>query len=113
MHELAIIEDMFRIILKIADENRLERIDRVTMEIGEYRQIDPSVFRFAFEAAREGTIASDARLDIEFQTVEMRCEECGNSFSIENFIFKCPRCRSGDLHIIKGMDIFIKSIEGE
>jgi Zn finger protein HypA/HybF involved in hydrogenase expression len=62
MHEETF-RGLFRIILKIADENRLKRIDKVTMEIGEYRQVSPTAFRFAFEAAREGTIASHAMLE--------------------------------------------------
>jgi hydrogenase nickel incorporation protein HypA/HybF len=113
MHELAIIEETFRIILKIAGENQLERINSVTMEIGEYRQVDPSIFRFAFDASKAGTIASDARLDIEFQPLEMKCDGCGNIFPVKKSTYKCPRCGNGRLQAVKGMDIFIKNIEGE
>jgi hydrogenase nickel incorporation protein HypA/HybF len=113
MHELAIIEETFRVILKIADENLLERINKVTMEIGEYRQVDPSVFRFAFDAAKEGTIASGALLEIECQPLEMKCAGCNNIFSVRKSHYKCPRCGDRRLQAVKGMEIFIKTIEGE
>ena len=113
MHELAIIEETFRVILKIAHENRLEKIDGVTMEIGEYRQVDPSIFKFAFDAAREGTIASEAWLDIEIQPLQMQCEGCDNTFYVKKSLYKCPRCGDSNLRTVKGLDIFIKSIEGE
>ncbi len=74
------VEDVFRIILGVAAENKINRIDNVNLVIGEYLQVKPDIFKFAFEAAKEGTIASSAKLNLEVQPVELKCETCDNVF---------------------------------
>ncbi len=103
---------MFRIILNVAGENKLRRIDKVNVVIGEYLQIKPSLFEFAFEAAKEGTIAAGADLNIELQPVELECEQCGQTFLLREIRYKCRFCGSGRIEIIKGKELFIKSLEG-
>lgn len=107
------VEDVFRIILGVAAENSLSRIDRVNVVIGEYLQVKPSLFEFAFDAAKDGTIASGAELQIELQPVELKCGECGRTFLLKELSYKCRFCGSGQLEIVKGRDLFIKSLEGE
>ncbi len=113
MHEIAMVEDVFRIIMRVAGENNISRIDRVDIVIGEYLQIKPSLFEFAFESAREGTIASAACLNLETRMVELRCTGCRQLFLLKDLKYSCPRCGSGALEITDGRDIYIKSIEGE
>ena len=113
MHEIAIVEDVYRIILAVASENRISRIDRVNIVIGEYLQVKPSLFEFAFEAAGTGTVASGARLNIEIQPVELKCRDCGNLFILKDLKYKCPACAGSLLDIMKGKEMYIKSIEGE
>ncbi len=113
MHEIVIVEDVFRIILGVAHQNRISRIEKVQLVVGEYLQVKPSLLKFAFEAAKEGTIASGAGLYIEFQPVEFKCEKCGNIFLHKGLKYECPVCRGSGLEIINGRDIYVKSIEGE
>jgi len=113
MHEIAMVEDVFRIITGVAAENHISRIDRVNVVIGEYLQVKPSLFEFAFEAVREGTVASHAVLNITMQPVELKCEECGKLFLLKELEYSCPFCGSGQLDIVNGKELYIKSIEGE
>lgn len=113
MHEIAMVEDMFRIILKVADDNHINRIDRVNIVIGEYLQIKPSLFEFAFESAKEGTIASGAELNLFTRQVRLKCKQCTQSFLLSDLKYSCPDCGGGELDIVDGKDIYIKSIEGE
>ena len=113
MHEIAIVSDMFRIINEVSEEQNLKRIDKVYFSVGKMMQIVPDLFRFAFDAAKEGTIAENAGLEIEFLPVRMKCNLCGSEFEIKNNIFKCPECKSVDLELTQGKELFIKSIEGE
>lgn len=113
MHETAIVEDMFRIILEVAEKEKLSRIDKVHFSIGKMMQVVPELFRFAFESAREDTIAEQAELEIEFVPVKMRCRKCGHEFFVEDQHFYCQKCRSTDLDLIQGKELLIKTIEGE
>ena len=107
------VEDMFRIIMGVAAENKISRIDRVNIVIGQYLQVKPSLFQFAFEAAGSGTIAEGASLHLEIRPVELRCSDCSQLFFLNDLKYVCPRCSSSDLEIVDGRDIYIKSIEGE
>jgi hydrogenase nickel incorporation protein HypA/HybF len=113
MHEVAIVEDMFRIILEVAEKEKLSRIDRVHFRIGKMMQVVPDLFRFAFDSAKEDTIARDAELEIEYVPVKMQCRRCGHEFLVENQSFYCPECESSDLDLIQGRELLIQSIEGE
>ena len=113
MHELAIVSDMFRIIHEGSEEQKLKRIDKVYFAIGKMMQVVPDLFRFAFDSAKEDTIAANAELEIEFLPVKMQCEDCKNEFTVEHNIFKCPECQSVNLDLIQGKELYIKSIEGE
>ena len=113
MHETAIVEDMFRIIGEVARKENLSRIDKVHFSIGEMMQVVPDLFRFAFDAAKENTIAREAELEIEFLPVKMRCKSCGQEFVIKKQHFYCDACGNSDLDMVQGREMLIKSIEGE
>lgn len=113
MHETSIVEDMFRIILEVAEKERLSRIDKVHFRIGKMMQVVPELFRFAFDSAKEDTIAGHADLEIEYVPVKMGCRYCGHEFFVENQSFYCPKCQSSELDLIQGKELLITSIEGE
>jgi hydrogenase nickel incorporation protein HypA/HybF len=113
MHEVSIVNDLFRIILDVSEREKLSRVDKVHFQLGEMLQVVPELFRFAFDSAKEDTIAADADLEIEFVPVKMRCRSCGHEFEVEEQSFYCPACNGADLDLLEGKELFIKSIEGE
>ena len=113
MHEVSIVNDLFRIVLDVAEKERLSRVDKVHFQLGGMMQIVPRLFRFAFDAAKEGTIAEQAELEIEFLPVKMKCRHCACAFDPEKDHYSCPQCGGTDLDLMQGKELFIKSIEGE
>lgn len=113
MHEVAIVSDMFRIIDEVAKKEKLTRIDKIYFSIGKMLQVVPDLFRFAFDSAKEHTIASDAEIEIEFLPVRMRCVDCSYEFEVEEHKFCCPNCEGTNLDLIQGKELLIKSIQGE
>ncbi len=113
MHEIAMVEDVLRIVEEVAGENGMNRIDKVNVVIGEYLMVKPSLFEFAFMAAREGTRAAGAGLTIETEKVKLECPGCRHRYSPPNINFNCPRCSNPSPLIIKGKEMYVKSIEGD
>lgn len=113
MHEVSIVNDMFRIVLDVAEKENLSRIDKVRFQLGRMLQVVPELFRFAFDSAKAGTLADQAELEIEFLPVKMRCKECGHAFEVNQDVYSCPQCNGVDLDLLQGKELFIKSIEGE
>ncbi len=85
---------------------------KVNISFGQMIQIVPDIFEFAFRETVKNSIAQDAVIVIEILPVKMRCKNCGNDFQVKENCFACNICSSGDLEIIHGKELFIKSIEG-
>lgn len=113
MHELAMVQNMFHIIMEVADQNQLRKITRVNFEVGEMQHIVPEYFRFAFEATKENTIASEAELHLSFIPIKLQCTVCKHAFTINDDAFVCPHCQGTDLELMSGNELLIKSIEGD
>jgi len=75
--------------------------------------VDPDTMYFAFNAAKENTLASEAELEMEFVEVTAKCKECGHQFGIEDATFSCPNCGSIDIAVNTGKELIIESIEGD
>ena len=105
--------DLFRIVLDVAEKEKLSRIDKVHFQLGRMMQVVPELFRFAFDSAKVDTIAEQADLEIEFLPVKMKCRQCGHAFEVGQDEFYCPHCKGVDLDLLQGKELFIKSIEGE
>lgn len=65
MHEFSIIQNLFSIIAKEAAQNHINHINKVTVHIGELRQLVPDFLQFAFTTIAQGTISEGAQLNIE------------------------------------------------
>jgi len=99
--------------MDVAEKENLSRIDKVHFQLGRMLQVVPEMFRFAFDAAKAGTIAGEANLEIEFLPVMMTCKQCGYEFEVKQDEYSCPHCNGADLDLLQGKELFIKSIEGE
>lgn len=113
MHELTIIKNVFDIIIDAAEKEKLEKITKVNFVVGKMNQIVPDMLQFAFNSVAEGTIAEKACLEIETILIEMKCNQCNNEFIVQDHLYFCPECGSFDLKMLKGKELYIKSIEGD
>ena len=113
MHEVSIVNDLFKVLMDVSEKEGLHRIDKVNFTIGKMMHIVPEFFEFAFDSAKENTIAAEASIEIEYLPIKMRCENCHAEFTVDNNTFVCPDCRSTNLTLIQGKELVIKSIEGE
>lgn len=136
MHEWALAES---VICTISDEiikNKLNRISRVIVKIGELQQIDLDIFRFALDtvlASCEPTV-EEGSIILETELSTLKCNVCENEWAfgeniknmpgdeaeaihfipeIAHTYMRCPACGSPDFKINKGRGVWIESIEGE
>lgn len=113
MHELTLIQNIFTTILNVAADNQLKRITRVTLHVGQLRQVVPDFLQFAFTTTAKNTIAENAVLQIEHVPVTIMCQTCHKKSTVEENIYICPLCQSTKLEILSGKEIIIANIEGE
>ena len=128
MHEWAISENLLNHALARAAKEGVSKISRIGIEVGELRQADPDILRFALEQLKKETIAESAQVDVVRIPASFSCRHCGNRWDfseekqrltsemgsdnpvhyVPDFIYvfmRCPRCDSPDFEIISGRDI--------
>jgi len=114
MHELGIIQNIFKVVEETAVANNLSKISKVYLKVGKLRQVVPEFLQFAFATVTKDTIAEDAELVIEIVPVVLQCKACGNKFVEKSDLpLECTVCGSTDLKIVEGKEIVLDSIEGD
>jgi hydrogenase nickel incorporation protein HypA/HybF len=113
MHEISIAGDLSEIVLEVAGNEKLTKVTKVNICFGQLIQIVPDLFISAFGEIVKYTVAKDAEVEIEIIKIKLACKKCKHEFLPVKNKFVCNRCGSGDIDIIKGKELFIKSIEGD
>ena len=113
MHEVAIMTEALRMAEDAAKSAGASRVLKIRLRIGSLSGVVPDALSFAFDVAREGTLAADATLEIERVPAVCWCETCRAEFDAPDFFNECPRCHnlSGDLR--RGRELDIAAVELE
>ncbi len=111
MHELSLIEAVVYSVEERSRDGAWGRVTKVTLKIGEMRQVIPEILQFSFSVASEGTSMEGAELVIIELPLERRCRSCGISWG--GVSSRCPGCGNGDSETVSGMELEIESVEVE
>ena len=111
MHEMGIAESLVNELVGLLKKNKGARIETVNIELGPLAGIDAEALDFAFTFAAEDTPAKGAKLVLEKLPLMTECLDCGKSAESKLGDLKCEFCGSGNVKIIKGREMIIKSVE--
>jgi len=109
MHELAITDSVLNQSIAEARKQHAVAINRIKLRIGEGMSIVPECMQFYFETIRKGTLAANAKLEIETVPVKVVCPKC--RVEIKDLNPTCT-CRAG-AEIVSGQDLSIEYIDIE
>ena len=113
MHEIAVAESILDIAQTEARRRSAVSIRRIKIQLGEFTTIVREALEFAFEAVRQGTIASEAVLDIEIIPTVVDCVICcAITIPEKTLSLICSQC-GFPLRIISGEELRIEYIEIE
>lgn len=112
MHELSLMQNLFKMIDTHSREHRLKKISRVVVRVGELACVSPDALEFAFDAISPGTIAERAEFVIEQISARSRCTVCGHEFSAGVTARVCPECGEPAI-FIEGRELYLQTLEGD
>lgn len=135
MHEYALAQAVVSATLATADVERMDRVLRIDVHVGQLQHISRETFDDAlakFLPTADPRLAS-TKVVVTIQLARFRCRPCGNRFTLEDagrqdartqeaihFVpelahafLKCPGCESPDFDIESGRGVSIAHIEGE
>ncbi|MDD3180389.1 MAG: hydrogenase maturation nickel metallochaperone HypA [Opitutaceae bacterium] len=111
MHEVSIIQGMLELAEKTAKGSGATRIHRLHLRVGAMSGVVPESLSFAFEVVREGTMAAEAELSIEFIPPVCWCPRCQEEFGSIKYVFECPKCHQFSRDLRKGRELELADME--
>lgn len=112
MHEFSLIENIIEIILAELPRHQISRVEKISLRIGQMRQVVPDALSFGFECLSKQTPLEGAVLEVESVPVRVVCQSCQTGFEVKNWLDGCPTCQTHDFRIISGKELEITGFEG-
>lgn len=135
MHEWALAESIVMAAVEEARKEKLKKITKVIVSIGELQQIEKEIFLFALNElgkSQQPPIKKDA-FALKTEKSTLICKNCGEQWKysdmkkklneaesesihfIPEVVFvhtRCPQCGSPDFEISQGRGVMLSSITG-
>ena len=113
MHEFALVMSMLDLAERSARDEGAARIDAIRLEIGALAGVVPEALEFAFQGAKEGTMAAAARLEVDYLPAIAHCASCEMEFELDNRygIALCPMCDTPSADLRQGRELQLASLE--
>lgn len=114
MHELGVTFHIMNHLEKVAAENEVARIYRVTLELGEVSTVLESYLQSCWKwAAAKRPLFMDSELIVETLPAVTYCEGCERTYPTVEYGKICPHCGSEETYLLQGNEFNIKEIEVE
>ncbi|SKC72621.1 hydrogenase maturation nickel metallochaperone HypA [Maledivibacter halophilus] len=113
MHEVAVAQEILKIVNQTAEKYDLHKVNKIRLKIGEFTCIEESALSFAFTAVAKETICEDSKIVIERVRARAYCKYCKENFFISYTNKLCPKCNNESTDISTGYELLLDRIEGE
>ena len=112
MHELGVVFHIINEVEKVASENNVTKVNKITLEVGEVSTIVIDYFKECFDWAKaKSEYLKECELNLIVLQALSYCEDCQNSYSTTKYGKICPNCQSKHTYLITGDQVSIKDIE--
>jgi len=111
MHEIGLIQTALEIATSCAAQQGAQRIHTLTLRVGALSGTTPESLAFAFGVLRQGTLAEDADLRVEWIPVVCYCADCKAEFEPDGLFYACPQCNRLSAEVRRGRELEVTSVE--
>ena len=112
MHELSIARDLIDLAAEHAARAGASRVIRIRLRLGALAGVVPPALRTAFEAAKVGTSAAGATLDVQEVRAAIYCTRCEAERQLQTAQSRrCPVCGTPEEALVAGAELELVEIE--
>jgi len=113
VHELGLMQSILEIAEEYARREGAQTIREIGLKVGALSGVEVAALEFAFEAAKQGTMAEKARLVVQWIPVVAFCEECNLKFEVDSpfAIALCPVCTEATATLEQGQELQVDYLE--
>ena len=111
MHELGICDALLKMVDKIARDEQIDSIRKITVEVGTLSGVVPKYLEDCWIAVSDGTPYMSTLFSVEIIEGTAKCFDCWQEFPADiNDKLICPYCGSQKLIPVSGRDLTLKEI---
>ena len=111
MHELSIVQNLVSLCEKNAAKENAKEISKIEIKVGRLSGVEPHYLESAFDVYKAGTICENAELVINLKDIVVECLDCGFGGELSENDFTCPKCKSQNLKVTDGEDMYLMRLE--
>ena len=104
MHEVGMMQQILDMAVERAKGEGAQHINEVHMRVGAEAGVEPESLTLAFDTAKKGTIAEDARLEVEDIPTLCYCANCNIEFHPVDALHECPECHQSNCEVRQGKE---------
>ena len=113
MHEMSIAQSLLREVLIAAAGHQARKVTGLTVRVGVFRMVEPSLLKSAFAVCARDSLADGAAVSIQQVAAKARCRQCDQRFMPEPLSFTCPQCGRADAEMIAGEELLLTNLDLE
>lgn len=113
MHELSICESIVNTLKSQAEAHQFSRVLTLRLDIGQFAGVEVESLRFCFPVVALGTLAEDAKLEINLIPGRGWCERCQSATEMQARYSSCLNCGNHGLTLSAGDEMRIAEVEVE
>ena len=113
MHEFAVTKSIVSIILEKAREVNANKITKVELLVGRLTGYVPECIQLQFQVLSHNTAADGASLVFHQPPIKLHCRRCKRDYTSDSLNLTCPECRTLEIDIQSGSELFVESMEVE
>ena len=114
MHEMGIVLHLAKTLDETAEQEKLTKIGRVVLQVGEVSGIMTDLFIDAWNYFKSRhPVLSESELVLETIPAVTWCDNCKRTYETVKYGKECPHCGSAETWLLKGNECIIKEIEAE
>lgn len=102
MHEVSLVRALLSQVRVAAGPLSPECVQRVVVSAGPLSGVEPILVHQAFDELKSEAGFAGCHLSIEEVMLEAVCRDCGHTFEVQNFSFRCPQCHSHKVRVTQG-----------
>lgn len=111
MHEYSIVQSLIDSSEDHTKSNGAKKVLKLVVKIGVMSGVEPDLLQTAFDTFKESTVCEDAIMVINIQKVKIFCNGCEKESELEKNEYVCPCCKSTNINILDGEDMFLMQLE--
>lgn len=113
MHEMSLAEGIRDIIEEAMLGQPGRRPSAIVLEIGELASVEVEALRFSLEVVLRGSVAGQARIEIETLAGQGWCSQCCATVPVHALYDACPQCGDYRVRPTGGTGMRVKALELE